>query len=95
MNATDTTARITAHSNCDHPKTKAARAACRRGRTASWTIIDREAAVKGSHVRVTCVEGEVIEGELIGWGAKRLIVRTETVRVNLVIEAVELVEVKG
>lgn len=75
--ATDTTTRLTVHANCDHPATKAARAACRRARTAPapvWVDATRESVAKGDTVRVTLTDEAVLEGELIGWGAKRMIV---------------------
>jgi hypothetical protein len=75
MNATDT--RLTVHANCDHPTTKVARAACRRARNQGWALVTREDVRKGDRVRVTTA-GDQVEGTLLGWGAKRLIVRDDT-----------------
>lgn len=92
---TDTTVspRISAHATCDHPKTKAARAACRRARRSEWVTIVRghDLAVKGAIVRVHTAD-DMLEGALLGWGAKRIVVRVEDSRVTLDTAAVTLVE---
>lgn len=84
---TEPTVRISAHANCDHPRTKVARAACRRARRAGWITIVHgdERIAKGMTVRVTVrgdeIEGsDELEGTLLGWGAKRLIVRADDER---------------
>lgn len=81
MNATDTTTarKLTAHADCEHPATKTARAACRRARNAGaprWIGATRESVAKGDTVRVT-VDDVTLEGTLVGWGAKRLIVSVD------------------
>ncbi|MGD9729245.1 MAG: hypothetical protein AB7L09_22025 [Nitrospira sp.] len=76
------TPRVTAHADCDHPKTKAARAACRRARKAEWIdVTDRETVAKGDTIRVHTAE-DMVEGVLLGWGAQRLIVRADDERVT-------------
>lgn len=84
MNATDTApaARVSAHADCDHPKTKAARAACRRARRSDWVAVVRgdELAAKGATLRVH-VEDDMLEGTMLGWGAKQLMLRVEGERV--------------
>lgn len=86
MTVTDTepTVRVSAHANCDHPKTKVARAACRRARRADWIAIVRgdERVTKGITVRVHTSD-DMLEGELLGWGAKRIVLRVEGDRVNV------------
>lgn len=74
--------RTSAHADCTHPKTKVARAACRRARRAPWITVTRgdALAVKGAAVRVTVTGDEFegtdeVEGTLLGWGEKRMIVR--------------------
>lgn len=74
MNATDTDRR-TAHALCTHDTTKVARAACRRASRQAWVLVTREDVSKGEAVRVTLKGGQPVEGTLLGWGAKRLIVR--------------------
>jgi hypothetical protein len=74
MNATDTDRR-TIHALCDHPATKVARAACRRATRQAWIAVTREDVVKGDTIRITNPGGLPVEGTLLGWGAKRLIVR--------------------
>jgi hypothetical protein len=75
----DTTApasRLTVHADCDHPATKAARAACRRARTAPapvWVDATRESVAKGDLVRVSLADDVVLEGTLSAWGPKRLV----------------------
>lgn len=71
MIATD---RRTVHANCDHAATKVARAACRRAGRSAWTPIERGDIVKGDAIRVT-TEVDQVEGTLLGWGTKRLVVR--------------------
>lgn len=66
----------TAHAECTHPRTKVARAACRRARRSGWTVIARGDVDKGDTVRVT-LDGNVTEGVMLGWGEKRLIVRDD------------------
>lgn len=73
--------RVTAHADCDHPKTKAARAACRRARKAEWVDATRETVVKGDTIRVHTAD-DMVEGVLLGWGAQRLIVRADDERVT-------------
>lgn len=107
---TITTPRVTAHSTCDHPKTKVARAACRRARRAGWVAIVRgdERIRKGLIVRVTTadshVEDELLEkrtvisheGELLGWGEKRIVIRdTDGDRTSFDVPAVLRVEIKN
>jgi hypothetical protein len=108
---TITTPRVTAHSTCDHPKTKVARAACRRARRAGWVAIVRgdERIRKGLIVRVTTnshVEDELlgekrtvishVEGELLGWGEKRIVIRdTDGDRTSFDVPAVLRVEIKN
>jgi hypothetical protein len=76
--------RVSAHANCDHPKTKAARAACRRARNSDWIDVTRghELAAKGSTVRVH-TEDDMLEGVLLGWGSKTIILRVDDERVTL------------
>lgn len=97
MNATADTAtdtvRMSAHALCEHPKTKTARAACRRARRTEWVEIARghELAVKGATVRVH-TDDDMLEGALLGWGAKRMIVRVNDERITLETETVTRVE---
>lgn len=89
MNATETTVnnapaatRLSAHAECDHPRTKTARAACRRSRRAEWIDVTRLDVEKGDTVRVH-TENDMLEGVLLGWGTKRLVVRVQDERVTL------------
>lgn len=82
MITADAPTRMTAHANCDHDKTKVARAACRRARRAEWITVDRQAVVKGDTVRVH-TEQDMLEGVLLGWGTQRLIVRVDDERITL------------
>jgi type II secretory pathway component PulM len=107
MNATDTTVnnapaatRLSAHAECDHPKTKTARAACRRARRAQWVEVTRIDVDKGDEVRVTVTgdefEGEdMLEGVLLGWGSKRLVVRVDDERITLATSDVIKVEARA
>lgn len=102
MNDTDTTARVSAHADCDHPKTKAARAACRRARRSDWITVERghELAVKGAALRVTVTGDEfeaedVLEGTMLGWGAKQIMLRVEGDRVTFKTEDIVRVEVRN
>lgn len=81
---TEPTVRVSAHAECDHPKTKVARAACRRARRAGWIAVVRgdERVTKGHTVRVHTTD-DMLEGELLGWGAKRIVLRVEGDRVNV------------
>lgn len=100
--ATDAPAapRVSAHANCDHPKTKAARAACRRARNSDWIDVTRghELAAKGCTVRVH-VRGDefqaedMLEGVLLGWGSKTIILRVQDERVTL--KTADAVRVEG
>lgn len=99
--ATDTTTeptatvRVSAHADCTHPRSKVARAACRRARRSGWLAIVRgdELAVKGVNVRVHTVD-DMLEGKLLGWGEKRMIVRdADDVRVTIKTADVLKVEV--
>lgn len=76
--------RVSAHANCDHPKTKTARAACRRARNSDWVDVARghELAGKGMIVRVH-TEDDMLEGVLLGWGAKLIVLRVQDERVSL------------
>jgi endonuclease YncB( thermonuclease family) len=68
--------RLTVHADCDHPATKAARAACRRAKAAPapvWVDATRESVAKGDTLRVTLTDGGSLEGELVAWGPKRLV----------------------
>lgn len=101
MPATDTTvnhapaaARLSAHAECDHPRTKTARAACRRARRAEWIEVTRLDVVKGDEVRVHTAE-DMLEGVLLGWGAKRLVVRVQDDRVTLETNDVLKVEARA
>lgn len=84
MIATADTVRLSAHANCDHPRTKVARAACRRARRAGWIAVVRgdERVAKGITVRVHTAD-DMLEGELLGWGEKRIVVRVEGDRINV------------
>lgn len=98
MNATDTnatTARVSAHADCDHPKTKVARAACRRARRSGWLAVVRgdELAAKGATLRVHTTD-DLIEGVLLGWGAKQLMLRVEGDRVAVKVADVLKVEAR-
>jgi hypothetical protein len=42
---------MTNHTNCDHPATKAARAACRRGQVAEAKVLAREFAITEEEAR--------------------------------------------
>lgn len=87
----DTTApasRLTVHADCDHPSTKAARAACRRARNAgapTWVDATRESVAKGDTVRVTSTDGRTLEGELLAWGPKRLVLSVDGTRAQLTV----------
>lgn len=106
MNATenDITAeapavRVSAHADCTHPKTKAARAKCRRERAAAWVEVVRGDVDKGATVRVTH-DGDVSEGQLLGWGEKRLVLRVtdadgETSRETLATAMIDRVEAQA
>lgn len=98
MNATDTepttTVRVSAHADCTHPRSKVARAACRRARRSGWLAVVRgdELAVKGATVRVHTAD-DMAEGTLLGWGDKRLVLRdADGVRVNFKTDVVLKVE---
>lgn len=99
---TDTTTRTRfSHENCDHPKTKAARAACRRARASNWIDVVRgdELAVKGSLLRVHIAstdtrDADMHEGVLLGWGAKRMTLRVNDQRVNVDVADVLKVEAR-
>ncbi len=97
MNATDsdTTApvRVSAHADCDHPRTKAARAACRRARKSGWVAVVRGDAVKGATLRVHTSD-DMPEGTMLGWGAKQLMLRVEGERVAVKTADVVKVEAK-
>lgn len=86
ITATDAPAapRVSAHADCDHPKTKAARAACRRARNSDWVDVARghELAGKGATVRVH-TDDDMLEGVLLGWGAKLIVLRVQDERVSL------------
>lgn len=73
-----------AHADCTHPRSKAARAACRRARKSDWAAITRghELAVKGATVRVH-TEADMLEGVLLGWGAKLIVVRVDDERITV------------
>lgn len=77
MTETNTVVRPSAHAECDHPKTKTARAACRRNRNSIWSPILRENAAKGDNIRVHTGGLGAVEGQMLGWGEKRIIVRLE------------------
>lgn len=66
--------RVSAHADCDHPRTKAARAACRRARASAWVAVARGDVAKGDTVRVTSADDQA-EGTLLGWGVKRVTLR--------------------
>jgi hypothetical protein len=87
-------ARVTAHANCDHPKSKVARAACRRARRAEWIDTDRENVAKGDDVRVHTAD-DMLEGVLLGWGAQRLIVRVDDERMTLKVADVLRVQARN
>lgn len=97
MTATDTV-RASAHANCDHPKTKAARAACRRARARAWVEVTRDTVRKGELVRVH-TDGEIYEGVILGWGEKRLVIRVgegdESERVTIASNMLDMVEAPG
>lgn len=107
MPATDTTVnhvaaapRLSAHANCDHPKTKTARAACRRARRAEWVEVTRVDVDKGDEVRVYVTGDEfeaedMLEGVLLGWGSKRLVVRVDDERITLATTDVIKVEARA
>lgn len=100
MNATDTNAttapaaRVSAHAMCDHPRTKAARAACRRARRSGWVAVVRgdELAAKGTILRVHTAD-DMLEGVLLGWGAKQIMLRVEGERVT--VKAADAVQVEA
>lgn len=103
MTDTDTTTtaatpRVSAHATCDHPKTKAARAACRRARRAEWVTVVRgdELAAKGNTLRVFVKgdEPDMLEGVMLGWGDKTLIVRVNDDRVTLKVDDIDRVEAR-
>lgn len=81
----------TSHDNCDHPKTKAARAACRRARASIWAIVERGDVEKGATVRVHTAD-DMLEGTLLGWGAKRIVVRVDDTRANVNAADIEKIE---
>lgn len=103
MNATtidtatdDTTDRRTTHALCSHPTTKVARAACRRARLAVWVAITRDDVAKGDTIRVTSNGGAPVEGELLGWGKARLILRNvEGARVTFDVADIVATEALG
>jgi hypothetical protein len=92
---TDVTVRPSAHATCDHPKTKAARAACRRARNSDWVIVARgdERVAKGDTVRVHTAD-VIHEGQLLGWGESRMIIRVNDTRKMIPVADVTTVEVK-
>lgn len=90
MNATDTDRR-TAHADCTHPTTKVARAACRRAKRTVWVPVTRDDVAKGDTIRV----GDV-EGTMLGWGAKRVVIRDgEGARHNVAVTDDLVVEAPG
>lgn len=89
----DTTARTSTHSTCDHAKTKADRAACRRARTSDWAPASRGDVSKGHTVRVHTAQ-DMLEGTLLGWGAKLIVVRVDDHRVSVKVDDALKVEAR-
>lgn len=77
----ETAPRPSAHADCDHPKTKTARAACRRARKSEWIDATRETVAKGDTIRIH-TRDDVVEGTLLGWGSQRLIIRADDERMT-------------
>lgn len=74
------------HTDCTHPPTKVARAACRRARAREWETITRAQlnGRVGFDVKVHTPDG-IIAGTLLGWGQRALAVRDDNqvrVRIN-------------
>lgn len=84
------------HTDCDHPHTKVARAACRRARAREWETITRSQLQGrvGFDVKVHTPDG-VIEGTLLGWGTRALAVRDANgVRARVSTPAILAVEIR-